>query len=97
MNWIKLTDKKPPVNTSVWIARLDYSIYDPLYSIVIDVAEYSSPNEHTEKSHEMGLVSGRFPYNDVTHWMPLTETTRHFSKIVLMQMYVEQLKEEKSE
>ena len=100
MNWIKLTDKKPPLNTSVWIARLDYSIYDPLYSVVIDVAKYALTQENPEKSRTQNQnqnEEGRFPYNDVTHWMPLTQATKHIGKSELLKMYVKKLNDEKSE
>jgi len=97
MDWIKLRDKKPPLNTSMWIARLDYNIYDPMYSIIIDVAEYTLLQESAEKSRtQTRNAAGRFPYDDVTHWMPLTEETKLIDKAELLKMYVKRLSEEKS-
>lgn len=96
MNWIKLTDNKPPLNARVLVMRQVYSIHDTIHFTSIDVVQYRAPPEQDEKNqtkHNV-IAVGEFPVNDVTHWMPIPESEKQLSNITLVRMYTEKLQEE---
>ncbi len=84
MDWIKLTEKKPPLNTPVLIFRQGYNIYDAHYYTGVDIAEYRLPQGQREDN---GGDPGGFTYDDVVCWMPILESAKNLSKSDLVRMY----------
>jgi hypothetical protein len=102
MDWIKLTEEKPPLNARVLIIRQGFNFYDGIYYTNIDVAKYGVPGNKDRAAsssnllqEEIGTVDGQFPFNDITYWMPLSKSTEKLDNPTLMRMYENKLKEAK--
>lgn len=85
MKWINLKQQKPPFDISVLVFRQTFNIHDAIYYAGTGIAVYTLP-----PGEEITAGNGKFPFNDVTHWMPLTEETRRLSEAELIRQYAAQ-------
>jgi len=83
MEWIDINEQEPPLKIPVLVFRQTFNIYDAIYYVSTGVAVYTLPPGQTDGA-------GRFPFGDVTHWMPLNEETSRLSGAELIYQYVAQ-------
>jgi len=85
MKWIDLKQQQPPFDTPVLVFRQTFNIHDAIYYAGTGTAVYTFP-----PGAEKTAGNGKFPFDDVTHWMPLTAETRRLSEAELIRQYVAQ-------
>lgn len=67
--WIKVEDELPEVDTPVWYFFDMVGVWDGKY---LGISDWEEPFDDI-KVHVFGGTHGALS-DDVTHWMPLTET-----------------------
>ena len=79
-DWISIKDKLPELNQEILVLEQGYSVTGETYYSDVWIARYIGYRGKRHFVQSLGYnpqnKSSSFPYDEVTHWMPMPEKIR---------------------